>query len=307
MAGFPTAGSFPNKSGGYIPLLYATMLLVEFYKATVFGAIATTEYEGELKKHGDTLRIRTLPEIVSQDYVKGQKLKYQTPEGGFLDLVIDKGKYWAMALNSLDTKQIDLPYIQKWAEHASVTQKVAIDSDVLSNVYAYAHANNRGTAAGLESASFDLGTTGDPVALTKATILDWIVDCGNVLDEQNVPDENRWLTLPSWACGMLKKSDLKDASITGDGQSVLRNGRIGMIDRFEIFRTNNLSSVIDGSAKVTNSMFGHKSAIAFASQMIETETLPNPDDFGKLMRSLQAYGYKVVKPEALGHGYIAKG
>ena len=307
MTGYPTASGFPNHSRSYIPLLFATMLLVEFYKATVFGAIATTEYEGELQKFGDTLRIRTLPEIESQDYVKGQKLVYQTPEGGFIDLVIDKGKYWGMSINHLDKKQSDIAYVQKWAAHASVSQKVKIDYDVLSNVYAYAHAQNCGATAGADSGSFNMGTVGAPLALTKASVLDWIVDCGTVLDEQNVPDENRWLTLPSWACGLLKKSDLKDASITGDGQSVLRNGRIGMIDRFEIFRTNNLANVTDGTAKVTNSMFGHKSAIAFASQMIETETLKNPEDFGDLMRSLQAYGYKVLKPEALGHGYITKG
>jgi hypothetical protein len=29
--------------------------------------------------------------------------------------------------------------------------------------------------------------------------------------------------------GTIKKSDLKDASLTGDGVSVLRNGRVGMI------------------------------------------------------------------------------
>ncbi len=307
MPGYPTAGGFPNKSGGYIPLLYATMMLIEFYKATVFGAIATTEYEGQLKQFGDTLRIRTLPDIVSRKYVKGQKLIRQRPDPGFLDLVIDKGEYWSVSTNNLDTKQIDLPYIQKWAEHASITQKVAIDSDVLSNVYAYAHANNCGSTAGANSGAFDMGEAGAPVELSKSTILDWIVDAGTVLDEQNVPDENRWFTLPSWACGMLKKSDLKDASLTGDGKSTLRNGRIGMIDRFEIFRSNNLATTVDDSTNVTNAMFGHKSAIAFASQMTEQRTIDDPDDFGKITEALQAYGYKVVKPEALGHGYIAKG
>ena len=70
---YPTADGQPQLSGSYIPILYATMLLIEFYKTTVFGAIATTEHEDQLKKFGDTLRIRTLPDIIVQDYVKGQE------------------------------------------------------------------------------------------------------------------------------------------------------------------------------------------------------------------------------------------
>ena len=44
---------------------------------------------------------------------------------------------------------------------------------------------------------------------------------------------------------------------------------------------------------------GHKSAITFASQFTKTETVRNPSDFGDLVRGLQVYGMKVVKPEAL--------
>ena len=40
-------------------------------------------------------------------------------------------------------------------------------------------------------------------------------------------------------------------------------------------------------------------AIAFASQMAKTETLRNPTDFGDLVRGLNVFGHKVVKPEAL--------
>ena len=307
MPGYPTAIGHPNHSGTYIPLLYAAMLLVEFYKATVFGAIATTEHEDKLQKFGDTLRIRSLPTITVRDYVKGQNLQQETPEGGYIDLVIDKGKYWNLAINALDKKQIDIPYVQKWAEHASTGLKIAIDADVLANVYGDAHASNSGITAGVESGDINLGVSGTPFALTKDNIIDAIIDWGTVLDEQNVADENRWAVIPSWACGMLKKSDLKDASMTGDGQSMLRNGRLGMIDRFEIFRSNNLAKTTDGSYTVTNAMFGQKGALAFASQMMLTESLKNPNDFGDIMRSLQAYGYKVVKPEGIGHAYIRKG
>ena len=44
---------------------------------------------------------------------------------------------------------------------------------------------------------------------------------------------------------------------------------------------------------------GHPSAITFASQMTKTEQLRNQSDFGDLVRGLQVFGHKVVKPEAL--------
>ena len=304
MAGFPTAAGVPNMSGTYIPRLYASQLLVAFYAASVFGAIATTEHEAQLQKFGDTLRIRTLPDIAVRTYTKGQNLQYEAPDPSYVDLVIDKGKYWAISVNALDKKQVDLAYVSKWAEHAAATMKVAIDTDVLANTYANAHASNVGLTAGAISGAISLGVTGTPFELTSANILGKIVDCGQVLDEQNIPDEGRWLVLPAWACAMLKKSDLKDASLTGDGTSVLRNGRIGMIDRFDIYRSNNLTITFDTPEYVANAMFGWKGAIAFASQMTDKEEIPNPNDFGTLVRALQAYGYKVVKSEGLGHLYI---
>jgi hypothetical protein len=35
--------------------------------------------------------------------------------------------------------------------------------------------------------------------------------------------------------------------------------------------------------------------------------IPNPDDFGKLMRGLQVYGYEVIKPESMGMLYCTAG
>ena len=302
-----TSPAFPQHSGTYIPTLYASMLLVEFYKASVFSEISNTEHEGELQKFGDTLKIRTLPDVTINDYAKGQTLTYETPEGGEVDLLINKGKYWAMAINALDVKQMDIDHAQKWAVHASEKLKVSIDGDVLQNIYTEAPAANKGAAAGAISGSINLGSTGAPLSLTKTNIVDAIVDAGVVLDEQNVPEQDRWVTLPAWACALIKTSELKDASLTGDGVSTLRNGMVGMIDRFKIYCTNNLSNVTDGSDTVSNSMFGWKGSTAFASQMTNTETIDNPNDFGQLLRSLQAYGYKVTKPEGLGHLYITKG
>jgi len=302
---YPSAAGVPTLSGGYIPQLFAATLLIEFYAQTVFGAIANTDYEGTVAKQGDTVTINGLPTINIKNHVNGQDLEYENPDPPKTTLLIDQGKSFAFAVGSVDMKQSSIDMISKWGAHAAANMKIAIDTALLAYVYAYAHAQNAGATAGKDSGDINLGSSGASLAINGANIVDVLVDCGTVLDEQNVPDDGRFVVLPSWAVGKIKKSDLVDASLTGDGKSMLRNGRIGMIDRFEVYGSNNVRKSTD-TYSVWNAIFGHKSAITFASQLVENEVITNPKGFGKLVRGLQVYGRKVVKPEALGHLYIRK-
>lgn len=290
------------KSSSYIPTLYAMKLLIAFYAATVFGAIANTEYEGEITKYGDKVVIRTLPDAVINDYLPGQDIDYQVPSSTPVELNIDKGKYWALALDAAEEKQMDLAYVEKWATHFSEQLRNAIDTDLLAHIYADVSPHNAGATGGAESGSINLGVTGTPLSINSANAIECILRAGQALDEQNVPDEDRWMVLPSWLVMKLKLSDIKDASMTGDGQSVLRNGRIGMIDRFTLYRSNNVAKVTD-TTSCWHCPFGHKAGVTFATQITKKEQLKNPKSFGDLLRMLQVYGYEVVKPEAVGDLY----
>lgn len=206
----------------------------------------------------------------------------------------------------MDAYQNDISLMNAFSTAASEQMKVEIDASILGAFYADAHAQNKGATAGRKSASFNLGTTGSAITLTKANILDVIVDAGTVADEQNWPQEGRWIVLPAWARGMLMKSDLKDASMTGDGKSILRNGRVGVIDYFTIYMSNQLSSVSD-TGTAWHIPFGHKTALTFAAQMTKMETLRGESAFGNITRGLNVFGWKVVKTESLGEIYAYKG
>jgi hypothetical protein len=214
-------------------------------------------------------------------------------------MLIDKGKRWKIALDDVVKVQSDLPLLNQWTDDAAMQLKISVESSFLtdSTIYAGMHASNTGATAGVVSASFNIGTTGAPVQVTDANVLDYIIDCGTVLDEQNVPETGRWFMIPTWMAGLIKKSDLKDASLTGDSQSVLRNGRIGMIDRFTLYSSNLLNH---SGTSYYHSLFGVNAAITFATQITETESMRNPFAFEDLVRGLQVYGYKVVKPEGYG-------
>tara|TARA_R110000822_G_scaffold139730_2_gene277314 strand:+ start:5362 stop:6270 length:909 start_codon:yes stop_codon:yes gene_type:complete len=297
---FPVAAGRPNYSGNFIPEIWSGKLIENFYDATVLAAISNTNYEGEIRKMGDTVNIRTTPEITIKTYVKGQTLSVENPDKPKIQLVIDKGEYFACIEDDVDKVQADVNMMDTWSKDASERMKIKIDQRVLTDILPSISALNKGATAGRISANIDLGTSGTPVAITKTNVLDYIVDMGTVLDEANCPESERFLIVPAKMAGFIKKSDLKDASITGDSVSVLRNGRLGMIDRFTVYVSHNLS-VTSGKFSIIS---GHKMGFTFASQMTEMESLRAESTFGNVIRGLQVYGYQVIKPEALSQGIV---
>lgn len=240
-------------------------------------------------------------------------MQYERPQSDSVTLNIDKGKYFAFEVKDVDRYQSDIDLMDDWADDAGEQMKIEIDRGILGTIYADVDAQNKGATAGRISGDIDLGTTGSPVVLVKGAagageteVLDFIVDLGTVLDEQNVPQTGRWLVMPAWACALIKKSDLNNANEAGDAQSILRNGRIGMVDRFTIYSSNLVDHVTDGGNNVANIIAGHRAGLTFASQMTEMETLKNPNDFGDLVRGLNVYGFKVIEGKYLAHGYATK-
>ena len=282
-------------TGNFIPEIWSGKLIENFYDATVLSAIANTDYEGEIRQYGDTVNIRTTPDITIRDYEKGMTLQLENPDKAKLQLVIDKGEYFACVEDDVDQIQADINLMDMWSKDASERMKIKIDTRVLTDVLTGVSADNKGAAAGRISGNINLGVTGTPLALTKTNVIDSIVDAGTVLDEANCPEGDRFLVIPAKMAGLIKQSDLKDASITGDNTSPLRNGRLGMIDRFTVYVSHNLS-VSSGEFSV---VAGHKMGLTFASQMTNMETIRSETTFGNIIRGLQVYGYKVVKPEAL--------
>jgi hypothetical protein len=297
---FPVAAGRPNYSGNFIPEIWSGKLIETFYDATVLAAISNTNYEGEIRKMGDTVNIRTTPEITIKTYVKGQTLSVENPDKPKIQLVIDKGEYFACIEDDVDKVQADVNMMDTWSKDASERMKIKIDQRVLTDILPSISSSNKGASAGRISGNIDLGTSGSAIAITKSNVLEYIVDMGTVLDEANCPESERFLIIPAKMAGFIKKSDLKDASITGDSVSVLRNGRLGMIDRFTVYVSHNLS-VTSGKFSIIS---GHKMGFTFASQMTEMESLRAESTFGNVIRGLQVYGYQVVKPEALAQGIV---
>ena len=303
----PAASGHPQYSGIFIPEIWSGNLLVKFYEATVMSEICNTDYEGEIKNKGDKVNIRQRPDIIIRDYEKNGKLDVQHPEAPILEFPIEKAKYFNFICDDIDKHQSDIALMDEFSDDASEQMKIAVETQFWTSVFSGVASTNCGATAGAKTGGYNLGVTGSPIGLTKSNILDYIVDLGTVLDEANIPETGRWLVLPPWACGMIKKSELKDASITGDGTSILRNGRLGIIDRFTLYNSNLLYLVSDGGHNCQHIMAGSKHGITFASQFTKMESLRAESTFGNLVRGLNVYDWMVLKVTAVADLYAYKG
>jgi hypothetical protein len=301
---YPIAPGQPNYSGTFIPEIWSTKMIEKYYDATVLSVISNTDYEGEIRNQGDKVIIRTVPTLEINDYTIGQTLINQRPESPTIEMLIDKGFYWSTIIDDVVKKQQDIDQMNVWANDAAEQMKIKLDRRVMASIPPDVAAENKGITAGRISANINLGTTGAPLGINSASILETILQMGQVLDEANVPESGRWCLLPYWATTRLKLSDIKDASLAGDGTSVLRNGRVGMIDRFTIYNSNLLPSYVDGLDDTFSIIAGTTAGMTFATQLTNTESLRAESTFGELMRGLMVYGHKVVKPEALATAYV---
>lgn len=318
---FPVAAPFntnPPYSGNFIPTVWSAKLNAKFYAASVYGEIANTNWQGDISGMGDKVIIHTAPTLTVSNYTVGTSLTYAVPAPDVQEMVIDKGKYFAFQINDVLEYQSKPNLLDMFSTDAAEQMRIAIDSQVLYNTFSQGAAANKGATAGVKSTSYNLGTDDTPISLTPANTLQKILEMASVLDEQNVPESDRWLLIDPLTRSLLMQSNLSQAQFMGDATSTVRNGKIGTIDRFTVYVTNQLpkgaagtntpwvsgdgsenSITSTGDVKRRAIVAGHKSAITFASQITKMETVRNPNDFGDFIRSLNVYGFKVVKPEAL--------
>lgn len=284
-APFPT-----GNAANFVPEVWSKKLQARFYAQTVLAEFCNHDWEGEISGQGSKVLIRQAPTISVGDYTG--TVTYQDLETDKIELNIDQAKYYGFKVDDIHKAQADIELINSSTNDASQRMKINVEKDVFASIYADVPAANTITTQ-----------------VTKSNVLDMIVDLGTALDEADVPEDGRKLILPPWICGMIKKSELKDASLSGDGTSMARNGRLGMIDRYTLYSNNNLA-VLDGTGKapgevgfdagtaVWYALGGTKHFCSFASQFVKTETVRLQDTFGDGIRGLKVYGFKSTKPEA---------
>ena len=131
------------------------------------------------------------------------------------------------------------------------------------------------------------------------------------MDQANIDTADRWFVADPVFYEMLMDENSK--FINGDfgGGDELRNGRVGngLIRGFKVYKSNNLpyfgtgagtSNAGAGSQENFGTLVaGHKSCVATAQQLAKTETYRDTGSFADIVRGMQLYGRKILRPEGL--------
>ena len=249
-------------------------------EAFVGKFISNTKFEGLF--HGnDTVHFPHLTPIVSQD------LTTSYTDVTVQDLVtadeiftLDTRKHFAFEISNEDLIEMKI---------SPTSQAVQDGAHAFANDYDDAimaeYAN-----AGIVMDGADIGEAAGGITFTKDNAYATIVAIGQKLDEANVPGEGRFLLVdPKRKAQMLQMPELLRSTEMGD--KTVTGGKVGMIDNFTIYYSNNLTT----ETSTTHCIAGQGKPVSFAANIkpkVEITSSEYRSSFASLVKAQTKFGVK---------------
>jgi hypothetical protein len=279
-------------TANFIPTVWSARLQANLDKALVYGDVVNRDYEGEITEAGDRVKINQLGPVTIGDYDK--TVGISDPEeltSTQKELIIDQEKYFNFKVDDIDKAQANVNLIDRAMQRASYGLGDVMDQYV-AGLYTGVDAGNT------------LGSDGAPESITAANAYDYLVDLSVILNEDNVPQQGRFVVLPPWFVGLLRK---QDGALFAETKE---NGVVGRIAGFDLRESNNVPFVTgDGTSTFDNYkvMAGHNLALSFAQQVNSVEAFRPEGFFADAVKGLHLYGAKLVEPKAISVLSATKG
>lgn len=269
------------------PEVWTAELMVTLEKSLVYAApgVVNRDYEGEISQFGDTVHIGTLSDPTIGTYTAHTDITIEDVDDTEQLLLIDQSKYFAFEVDDIEKRQARGNVIDKQAAKAAYRLRDTADQFVAALM-----------AAGVDAGNLIAEQTVTAASATKA--YDVLVDLGVRLDEDNVPDEGRWVVVTPGFYGLL----LKDSRFVGSGDAAgaatRANGIVGEAAGFSIRKSNNAPNGPGvGAGKLI--IAGSEIATSYAEQINNTEAARMEKRFADMVKGLHLYGGKVVRSTAL--------
>jgi hypothetical protein len=304
-----TDANFANSVAGqtnsfFLPSIYSKKVLNFFRKASVVEAITNTDYAGEISAYGDSVKIIKEPTITVYDYTRGSDTTQTKLTDQEITLVVDSAKAFKFIVDDIETNMSHVNFKEVASSSAAYSLKDSYDAAVLSTMFSGVSASGPDHVIGADAAagSAGVGETTASVDLGVASEvdpLDLMARMARLLDDQSVPEENRWFVASPDFYEELSQSGSKLLSVDFNaGQGSIRNCLVssGKLRGFDMYKSNNVPSV---STATGQCLAGHISSTATANTILSTEVIRDPSSFGDIVRGLHVYGAKVLRDEAM--------
>lgn len=320
---FDSASGYNNlPSGNFTPEIFSQKVLKFFRRASVAEDITNTDYAGEIENFGDTVRIIKEPTITVSSYSRGSVVNPQDLADDQTTMVVDQANAFAFKIDDIEERQSHVNFEALATSSGAYSLKRNYDANILTAMASGAGLTGESGAPTAQIS--DIGTLGTALDIGGATTpgdtaVNTMLVMAQALDDQSVPEENRWFVAPPAFYKHLFSAGAKfaEVQVTGDATSPLRNGLVslGNIAGFQCYKSTALVSN-GGTDQVTLSglatdgtenllLAGHMSSTATASHIAKTEVVRSTETFSDIVRGLHVFGRKVLRPEAMVRGVVS--
>jgi N4-gp56 family major capsid protein len=272
----------------FIPELWTAKILVALRKKAVAGQLVNRDYEGEIKRAGNTVNITSINDVTIGTYTEHTDITFEDIDDATRALVIDQQRYFAFELDDVERAQ---------SVNGGAVMNQALDNATyqlrdIADAFLFDAMNDA-----IQGTANDLGTVA--IHTTAKNLYDSFVDLAVTLDVDNVPEEGRWAVVSPALHGRLLKLDTFITPGDQAAPNARLNGYIGSIAGLDIYKSNNLPAVTDVAATGGLAIAGHSMATTFAEQITSVEAVRLEKRFADGLKGLHVYGAKVVRPTAL--------
>ena len=285
-------GNLPN--GVFSPTMFSKKVQKAFRKKAVVEAVTNSDYFGEIKNMGDSVKIIKEPEITITAYARGTQLTPQDLIDSDFTLIVDRANSFMFRIDDIEKSQTHINWMDLASDRAAYRMADKHDKDVLAYMTGYEYSDSTGlwtartaavgTAADANAGSDELlsankitratfvsgGSSSESLAVGVAgtydvTPLALLNRMSRKLDEYNVPKEDSWVILDPVFVELLMDENSK--LINNDynpGADQLTNGRLAerQIRGFTVYQSNNLPQVGTGAGTSdTNGSSAHYGVI----------------------------------------------
>jgi hypothetical protein len=268
----------------FTPTLWSAKLLNNLNDAHVYANCLNRDYEGQIKQVGDTVKINSIGRITIRPYVKNTVIV--TPDtlvGSQEMLAITQANYFNFEIDDIDEAQNNIKLMNDAMQEAA---------------WGLADTADAWIAAGL-AADVDIANILAPVTVGTGAgdddAYETLVDLDVQLTVNNVPRPDRWVVVPPWYEGLLRKDPRFVSFGTDSNKGQLRGEPIGKGAGFNIWMSNNVPVAVLAFTIIA----GYKGAATYAEQIDKVEAFRPQDSFSDACRGLHIFGGKVTRPYAL--------
>ena len=268
----------------FIPEIWNASMLESFWEQAIAAGLVNREYEGDATK-GNTVKITSAVDVAIKNYKTGS---VSDGSGGTIprtttadaisdlgqDLLIDQEKSFDFYVDDIDRAQA-AGSMDAFTRSAAAGLVEDADKFILSTAV---------SGAGIELE--------DAAPADSNDAFDIIRDLRKGLNQAHVPASQRVLVVNAEFDALLVGADSKLTAVDTSGSPAgLRDAALGRLLGFTVYVSENLPTVDAPSA-----LAFYQPAVAYVSQIEQTEGLRAQDKFADRLRGLHVYGGKVIRP-----------